>query len=150
MLSRILWIGLAGIALIAGAILQNRDGLLDWTDRHHPAAIERAVDVGVDTVPIVVTDARQNRVSPDAKRALDEAVHRLLKAETELALVRVRDGSDEARQAAETRRNEARTDVDRLARQIEHKNDGAKVDRDAIRNEVRDEVRAALHDALGN
>ena len=148
MLSRILWIGLAGIALIAGAILQNRDSLFEGTD-HHSGVIERAVDAGVDTVPIVVIDTRQNPVSPDAKRALDDAVRRLLKAETELALVRVRNGDDEARQAAEARRNQARTDVDRLAEQIEHKKDGARVDRDAIRNEVREEVRAAVRDALG-
>ena len=76
MLSRILWIGLAGIALIAGAILQNRDSLFEGTD-HHSGAIERAVDAGVDTVPIVVIDTRQNPVSPDAKRALDDAVRRL-------------------------------------------------------------------------
>ena len=149
MLSRILWIGLAGIALFAGAILQSRDSLFEWTD-HHSGAIERAVDAGVDNVPVVVIDTGHNRVSPDTKRALDEAVRRLLKAETELALVRVRNGDDAARQAAEARRNQARTDVDRLAEQIEHKKDGAKVDRDAIRNEVREEVRSAVRDALGS
>jgi hypothetical protein len=36
-----------------------------------------------------------------------------------------------------------------LTEQIEHKKDGARVDRDAIRNEVREEVRAAVRDALG-
>jgi len=147
MLSRILWLGLAGIALIAGLILWygNR-----FSEQKIKTVVTRAVESGVDQVPIVVIDARKADVSPTARRALDDAVGRLVKAETDLALLHVRHASDEARQQAEIRRNRARTEVETVEDQIERQSGKAGVERDAIRDEVREEVRNAVRDAVGD
>ena len=158
MLSRTLWLGLAGIALVTGIVLQDGKRLFSWTDpqdvgattEHRiKAGVERAVEVGVDKVPIVVIDARKTDVPPETRRALNDAVGKLVKAEAELALLSVREAGGEARQAAEARRDQAKAEVDTLMAQIERQKDVTDVERVAIREEVRNEIRDAVRDAVG-
>ena len=48
MLSRIFWVGAAGIALVAGIMLQDGDWIFGSNDRSIDAAIDRTVDRSVD------------------------------------------------------------------------------------------------------
>lgn len=162
MLSRIFWVGIAGIALVAGMILQDGDRMFGWTDhdvsakteRAIEARIDRAVDRSVDRMQVVGSDGREFDVPPETKRALADAVGRLVKAEAEFAIVRVRDGSREERRAAGARRDQARAEVEVLKAAIKQQEQASKLARGdvsgEIDREVREEVRAAIRDAVRN
>ena len=90
MLSRIFWIGIAGIAIVAGMIIQNGRGILSWGDGSDHSRSQRielrvdaAIDRSVDRMQIVGSDGEEIDVPAEAKRALADAVGRLVKAETE-------------------------------------------------------------------
>ena len=169
MLSRIFWVGLAGIALVTGMILQDSDGIFSWghDDRRIDTHIDRAIDASaidsvidrsVDRMEIVGADGREIDVPTETKRALGNAVAALVKAEADLAILRVRDGSSEERQKAEVRRAEARAEVDRLKAVIKGEEAAVKAEQDAlsqqierdVREQVREEIRAEVRDAVRN
>src|SRR5512139_2527184 len=133
MLSRIFWIGLAGIALIGGMALQSGD-IFSWGDDAKISArvessiedrVDGAIDRGFDKMEVMGSDGREIEVPAEAKRALADAVGRLVKAETDLAIARVGDGSDEEIKAARANRDKARAEVDRLKEQFEKLDEAA-------------------------
>jgi hypothetical protein len=157
MLSRIFWVGIAAVALVTGMVLQDGDRMFSWTGQEDVSArtqraiesgIDRTVDRSVDRMEIVGSDGRQIEVSHDARRALGEAVGEMVKAEADLAIIKIRDGSDDEVKAAETRRDQARTVVETLKAQIERQDRLADRDRNAIRDQVRQEVREDVRDTV--
>ena len=157
MLSRIFWIGIAGIAIVAGMIMQNGRSILSWCDGPHHARSQRiesrvdaAIDRSVDRMQVVGSDGEEVDVSPEAKRALGDAVGRLVKAETELALLKVRDAGKDEIAAATDRRDRARAEVETLKSRIEDQKTRSDDKRDAIRDQLRDDVRDAVRDVARN
>ena len=163
MLSRIFWIGLAGIALIGGMIMQDGNGIFSWGDDadHRRSVAERvearvdaAIDRSFDEMQVVTADGQEIEVPAETKRALAGAVGELVKAETDLAMLRVREGTDQEIAAANARRDRARAEVDTLKNRIERLEQSANAEGDAIgqevRQQIRDEVRAEIRDAVRN
>ena len=99
---------------------------------------------------VVTSDGQEIEVSPEIKRALAGAVGELVKAETDRAMLKVRDATEQEIAAADARVDRARGEVDRLKGQIEQQEELAQDQRDANRDEVRDEVRKAVRAAVGN
>lgn len=163
MLSRIMWISVAGIALIAGIAVQDGDRIFSWDDRSEisskadrtvEARVDRAIERGFDHIQVTDSDGQEIDVPARTKRALADAVGRLVKAETELAMIRISDGSDKEMQAARARSDQARADVDRLKAEIKRLERAASGDNDAlreeIRREVREDVRKTVREAVGS
>ena len=159
MLSRIFWVGIAGFALVAGMVLQDGGRIFSWADGRSDisattkqaidASVDRAVDRSVDQMQVVGTDGRQLQVSPQAKRALLDAVGRLVKAEAQLATLRIRDGTEQERQAATAARDHARAEVDRLKTEIKAQQSAATIEGD-VRDQVREDIRETVRDAVRN
>jgi hypothetical protein len=152
MLSRIFWIGIAGIAIIAGMILQNGRGILSWGAGHSrsqriESRVDAAIDRSVDRMQVVGSDGEEIDVPADAKRALADAVGRLVKAETDLALLRVREADKGEIEATIVRRDRARAEVETLKARIERQKAQSEGKRDAIRDQIRDDVRDAVRGA---
>jgi len=153
MLSRIFWVGIAGLALVTGMVLQGDNWLFGSSDRAIDIGIDRAVDRtvdravdrSVDHLQVVGSDGQQIAVPPDTKRAMAEAVGRLVKAEADHAVLRIGDASENEMQASNTRRVAARAEVDRLKEEIERQDEGSDeaTVRDEVRREIRDEIREA-------
>jgi hypothetical protein len=99
---------------------------------------------------VVGSDGQKIEVSPETKRELAGAVGRLVKAETDLAFLRVRDGGDGEVTAAQADRDRAKADVDRLQAQIEQRKEVMDGQADAIREQIRADVRETVRDAVGN
>jgi translation initiation factor 6 (eIF-6) len=147
MLSRLFWIGLAGLALIGGMVLQSGGGIFSWGDhREISAKVDESIEDRVDRAI--------DRSFAETKRAMADAIGRLVKAEANLALVKATDGSDEELAAVQAQRNKARADVDRLESQIRALDRAASGDSDAtreqIKREVREDVRASVKEAVGS
>jgi len=158
MLSRIFWIGIAGIALVGGMIMQG-GGVFTWgDDADHKRSVahrietkvDAAIDRSFDKMSTVSVDGKEIDVPPETKRALAGAVGELVKAQTDRAMLKIRDASEQELDAADARVDRARADVDRLKDQIEQQKEVANDQRDAIRDEVRDEVRQTVRDAVRN
>ena len=157
MLSRIFWVGIAGVALVTGMILQDGGRVFHWADSHSDvsvrteraieASVDRAVAGSVEHMQVVDSDGQEMDVTPETKQALAAAVGRLVKAETNLAMLRVRDAGDKEMQAAQLRRDQARTEVETLKAAIDGQD---QTNRDVIREQIRADVRAAVRDAVGN
>lgn len=159
MLSRIFWIGLAGIALVAGMILQDGRGMISWDDSaDHKRSVETRVDTAIDRsfarMQVVGSDGEVIVVPAETKRALAAAVAELVRAEADLAVSKIGDENDEAVRAAQARRDRANAKVDRLKAEIERLEKAPARDSDAIsaevRQQIRDEVRAEIRDAVRN
>ena len=162
MMSRLFWVGIAGLALVTGIVLQESDWVFGAGDRSIDAsidrtvdrAVDRTVDRSVDRLQVVGADGQQIAVSPQTKRALAEAVGRLVKAEADLAVLRIGGGDSPELQAATARRTQARAEVDRLKAEVQQLEQAEAGERDAvreqIRSEVRDDIRATVRDAVGN
>jgi hypothetical protein len=157
MLSRILWILAAGVALIGGMVLQDGDRLFDWTDHHessiHEARpdedlIDRAIDRSFNRMQVVNADGQEIEVSDELKRAMAEAVGRLVKAETDLAIARIGDDDLKGVAEAQARRNQARADVDRLKSQIRRFERTSQSEHDALREEIRREIHEDVRDTV--
>jgi hypothetical protein len=156
MLSRLFWIGLAGIAMIAGMAWQ--EGIFGWgddrrrisvvTDRNPDAIVDRAVERGFDKMKVVGAGGKEIDVPPETKRAMAVAVGRLVKAETDLAVLRVTDGNPEERESAQAERDRARAEVERLKAEIKNFEQAARAEQDAVRAQVRAEVRDTVRESV--
>ena len=162
MLSRIFWISLAVIALVAGMAVQGRGWLFSWSDdarveRSTERAIESRIDRAVDRsvgIEVIGSDGKEIDVPAETKRALAAAIRRLVAAEAELALARVRDEGASSVKEATTRRDAARAEVDRLKNEVERRERVSKneedVVRDQVRQQVREDIRETIRGAVGN
>ena len=157
MLSRLFWVGIASVALVAGIVIQEggpfswgHDRAIDRTiDRAVDRSVDRTVDRTIDGMQVVGANGREITVSREAKRALVQAVGRLVKAEAELAALRIADGGADEMQAATAIRDQARADVDRMKAQIQDQETAARVESD-VRDQVRQEIRDTVRDAVRN
>ena len=157
MASRIFWVMIAGLALVTGMVLQDGVSIFGWNDRVSERveravdrSVDRSVDRTLDRMQVVDSDGREIAADPDAKRALGEAIGRLVKAEADLAVLKVRDGAAEDIQAASTRRDQARTEVETIKAKIEQQDRVAQGDSATTRDEIRDEIRDTVRDAVRN
>lgn len=163
MLSRIFWVGLAGLALVIGMVIQDGDRMLAWghdtefgqdTERAIVAGIERSVTGSFDKMQVIDSEGREIDVPPQTRREFGVAVGRLVKAETDLAVLKIRDGSDQDMRAAEASRDGAKAEVDRLKAAIKGEEQPAAVDqnaiRDQVRSEIREEIRTEIRQAIRN
>ena len=159
MLSRIFWVGLAGIAMITGMALQDGDWIFGSDRERHISArteraiersVERAVDGSFEGMQVVGSDGREIDVPRETKRAMAEAVGRLIKSETDLAMLKIGDESAEELRAATARRDQARADVDRLKAEIDGQGEAARLEQDAVREQIREEIRESVRDAVRN
>jgi len=73
-----------------------------------------------------------------------DAVGRLVKAEADHAVLRIGDASEAQMQAVNARRIQARAEVERLKTEIRRQDEAAPADGDAIREEIRREIREAV------
>ena len=163
MLSRIFWIGLAGIALIGGMILQSDGGIFSWGDHREVSAkadrsieekVDRAIDRSFDKMTVTRIDGEQIDVPAETKRAMAAAVAELVKAETHYAMVKVGDASDDEVKAAQARRVKARAEVERLEVEIKKLERMSSSEREALREqikrEVQEDVSASVKEAVGS
>ena len=150
--SRLFWIMLTGVALVAGAALQG-NMLFDWGDdakRHKvvEARVDRAVDERLVGMEVVDSQGRTIKVSPDTKEQLGQAVKRLVAAEAELALLRIKDAGEAEVRAARRRSEAAHAEVDRIKDQIDREERLSERDRQAMRDQIRQEVRETVRSAV--
>jgi hypothetical protein len=157
MLSRLLWVGVAGIALIAGIALQDGDSIFSWSHDSDIAAksgravdkqVERAIEGSFDKMQVTGSDGQEIDVPAETKRAMAEAVGRLVKAEADIAIARVGEDDEEAVREATARRDRARADVDRLKAEIKGIEKAAQSDDDALREQIRREIREDVRDTV--
>lgn len=153
MAGRISYVLVAAAALVGGMYFQ---GDLDFDDHHAAVSseirdrtIDRRIDRRIDRIVDRETrqlalgdDGQSEGVDPATRRALSQAVAELIRAEAGLATVRLDDEVPAAViDQAEQRRDRARQAVDRLA---DDARAGSRSDRDALRQTIREEVRAAI------
>ena len=159
MASRIFWFLVAGLALVGGIIVQDGGGILSWGDdadrsrsieQKIEARVDRAIDRSFDKMQVVDSRGDEVDVPAETKRALADAVSRLVKAETDLAMLRIRDGGKADIDAADIRRDQARADVERLKDQIERRQNLSQDGRDQLRDEIRDDIRESDREAVRN
>lgn len=157
MLSRIFWIGLAGVAFLGGLWFQDGGHFgLSFGDESSPR-VERLVDSKVDRIVDRVTDDATRRIEvessdgrpveldPALKRALVAAVGEEVRAEAALALLEFRDSPKAALDAARARRDQAKATLKALETRVNRAADQDRsADRDAIRDQVREEIRDSL------
>ena len=150
---------IGGVAVVGGMVLQgdlnfDADGaehevarVVERTvDRNVDRAVDRSVDRIVDREAERILGSGEDRpaVATDqaARRALSDAVAELVRAEGSLITLRLDDESPAAAvRQAEQRRDVARQAVDRLADDAKPQTE---VNRDALREEIREGVRAAV------
>jgi hypothetical protein len=153
MLSRLFWIGLTGIALIAGIAWHSGHSPMTWeenAERTVDQRVETAIDRGVAKMEVTGADGEAIEVPPEDKKALADAIGRLVKAETELAILRVRDGSEKEIAAADSRRDQAKDDVEAIKDRIEGQKQLADNRRHELRDQIRDDVRKSVREAVRN
>lgn len=157
-----MWISVAGLALIIGIAVQDGDKILGWVEDTEMSAraegtveerVDRAIDRSFDKMEVTGSDGREIDVPAEAKRAIAAAVAQMVKAETDFAMVRVGDASDEEIQLAQARRTAARAEVERLKDQIEKLDRASdserQVLREQIKREVQEDVRATIRESVG-
>ena len=126
MLSRIFWVGVAGIALSAGMALQDGPRIISWDHDEPPVhkassideKVDRALDRSFDKMHVTDADGEEIDVPAKTKRAMAEAGGRLVKADADRAMARIGEDDAQAMKAAGARRNQARADIDRLKAEI--------------------------------
>lgn len=156
--SRIFWVFIAGLALVTGMAVQG-DGPFSWDDdeaiserveRHVEGRVDREIDRGIGRVPIIDARGREVDVPDEARRALAEAVGRLVEAEADYAVLRVRDARPEQIAAAKAARDHARAEVEQLKADIKAHEAVVRGERDATRDQTRNDIRETVRDAVGN
>jgi hypothetical protein len=152
MFSRILWIAAAGIALIAGLAWQ---GAFSWDhggdrskDRSIEARVDEAIERGFDKVQVTDEDGQTIDVPRETKQAFAKAVSALVRAETDLAMLKVRHASDKEIDAAEVRRDRAKAEVEALKSQIKQRQQLAGSGGDALGDQIRADVRETVREAV--
>ena len=159
MASRIFWFMIAGFALIGGMVLQDGGTIFSWGDtaddsrsveQRIEARVDRAIDESVDKMEVVDSEGKEVDISAETKRALADAVSRLVKAEAELAVLQIRDGTAEQIEAATVDRDQAKTDVETLKAKIEGQKDFANEGRQPARDQIRTDVRETVRDVVRN
>ena len=159
MASRIFWFLIAGCALIGGMALQDGGTIFSWGDtaddtrsveQRIEARVDRAIDESFDKMEVVDSKGEEVEVSAETKRALAEGVSRLVKAEAELAVLQIRDGTAEQIEAATIERDRAKADVETLKAKIEGQKDLADEGRQAAQDQIRTEVRETVREAVRN
>ncbi|MGI8704702.1 MAG: hypothetical protein ACR2JJ_02710 [Sphingomicrobium sp.] len=155
MASRMFWIFLVAVALVAGTLFQGRNFIFGAAgDAAVEARVEqaiegrvgRAVESSFERVHVVGSDGRTIDVAPQTKRELGNAVRRLAAAEAELAITR--DSGDAAARDARSRRDAARADVERLKAEIERQDERSAADRDLVRQQIQHEVRSSVRETV--
>lgn len=161
MAGRIVWIGIAGAALVTGMVVQGdvdigselgdhgddvRVERSVRVDRDLNRRIDRIIDRATRGIDSRGADDKPIEENPVIRRQMAGAIAEYLRAEVSLATAKSDDKLPKAAlDQAEQRRDAARLAVDRLA-------DEAKAvsrdDRDEIRENLRDEVRDAVRDAV--
>jgi hypothetical protein len=137
-------------------ILQNGGFLFGWDDTDHSAnagqsieeRVDRAIDRGFDELDVQTSDGREIDVPAETKRAMASAVAELVKAETDLAVAKVSEASDEEMKAARARREKARADVDRMEEQIRKLDQASPSERDALREQIKREVQEDVRERV--
>ena len=159
MASRIFWFLIAGCALIGGMALQDGGTIFSWGDtaddsrsveQRIEAGVDRAIDESFDKMEVVDSKGEEVEVSAETKRALAEGVSRLVKAEAELAVLQIRDGTAEQIEAATIERDRAKADVETLKAKIEGQKDLDDEGRQAAQDQIRTEVRETVREAVRN
>ena len=112
--------------------------------------IDAAIDESVDKMEVVDSEGQEVDISTETKRALAEGVSRLVKAEAELAVLQIRDGTAEQIEAATIERDRAKADVETLKAKIEGQKDLADEGRQAAQDQIRTEVRETVREAVRN
>jgi hypothetical protein len=151
--SRLFWIFLAGIAIVAGFALQQRDILFAWgsdsaTERGIEARIDRGIDRSLSRMDVVGSDGKTIDVAPETKRALADAVGRLVSAETHLVLAKVRHASETELRQATLSRDSARAEVERLKDRIDREKQLSGRDRAVVREQIRQQVRDDIRESI--
>ncbi len=163
MASRIFWIGIAGLALVIGMVLQDGPHMWSWaadtgvsasTHKVIESKVDEAIDRSFDKIDTVESDGREIPLSPEMKRAMAAAVGEFVKAETDYAMTKATDGSEKAIEAARARRDSARAEVDRIKAAIKGQDEpaaaGQKAVQESVRAQVREDIRASIKDATKN
>jgi len=163
MAGRVFWFAISGAALLTGMVLQDGGRIFSWADDHTDVSIrtqqaiergvERAVDRSIVRMDVVGADGREIAVSPDTKRAFADAVGRLAKAESSLAMLKIRDAADDEIGAATNRRDRAKSEVDRLKAEMRGERTAVAedaADRQQLQSEIQQEVRDSIRDAVKN
>lgn len=159
MAGRIVWVGLAGLALVTGMVLQDGDELFSLagdseisarTERAIDRAVDRSVDRGVERMQVIGSDGRELDVPPEMKRAFADAVGRLVKAEADLAIVKIRDGGVGELQAAQARRDAARAEVEGMKAALRQQEQASAAVEQRVESQVRDEIRTTIREAVRN
>lgn len=153
MASRIFWIFITCAAIVAGFAIQYRDTLFGWghdgaADRSIEARIDRSIDSSFDGIQVVSSDGKTIDVPPETKRALGNAVGRLVSAETQLALLKLRHADEAEVAQATASRDAARGEVDRLKTEIDREKQLSDGDREAVRGQIQQTIRENIRDSI--
>lgn len=152
MAGRLAWILAGGAAIVGGMVIQDGD-MFSFSDERIDREVDREIDQEIDQARDeaaavragrrIVIDARSGS-DRQAVRAMTDAVADLVKAEAALAAAQI-GGDENAEEVAGARaaRDRARAEVERLKAELEER-DGSQAARDAIREQVRSEVREAV------
>ena len=159
MLSRIFWVSVAGIALIAGMVLQDGGSIFRWshdsdvsakTERVVHDQVDRAIEGSFDKMEVTGADGREIDVPVETKQAMARAVGELVKAEAAIALARIGEDDETAVREATVRRDQARREVDRLKAEIKGYERAAHNKHDVLREQIRREIREDVRDTVGD
>jgi hypothetical protein len=112
--------------------------------------VDRAIDESVDKMKVVDSEGKEVDISAETKRALADAVTRLVKAEAEVAVLQIQDGTADQIEAATVARDQAKTDVETLKAKIEGQKDLANGGSQAARDQIRTDVRETVRDVVRN
>jgi hypothetical protein len=138
-------------------ILQGGSSIFSWGDHRDISAktersieerIDHAIDRSFDKMEVRDGDGHEIDVPAETKRAMAAAVAELVKAETDLALAKVGESSDDELNAARARSETARANVDRLEDQIRSLERASPSERDALREQIRREVQEDVRTAV--
>jgi electron transfer flavoprotein alpha subunit len=152
MLNRLLWIGLAILALVGGLLFQNRilfgvhDGVRGKTIEARVAELSDSKIA--DRMTVVSADGRPIEIPRETKQAMAAAIHSYISARAELALLRARNAQPQDIQAAQQRSDTAHAQIERVKAQIDEQRQLSERDRDALRSHIQNEVRQAVRDTV--
>jgi len=148
---------IGGAALFAGMVVQGDIDFHDddvvihrsvKSDRAEPdidRRIDRIVDRATEKIEIRGENGR-NAVETPTEGTLAAAIAELVRAEGSLITARMDDDLPASTiKQIEQRRDAARQDVDRIAKDVRAR---SRDDRDALRQEIRDDVRETIRDAV--